>query len=251
MVQSVDRALEILEHLKKAPDGLGITELSNKLGTAKSTVHRLVKTLQKHDYVKTGRTDGIYELGLKFLEMNHTVVENLDIVSLANPILRELTKETSEITHLVMLDDMELVYIDKVEANATTIRIYSQTGKRAPIHCTGVGKAIAAYFSPEEYERYFARTEMKRFTPYTITTKEDFLKETALIRKNGYAMDNEEHEEGIRCVAAPIFEHNGIVRHAISMTGPVSRMSDERLEKIIPMIKEAAMTISRKLGYSS
>ncbi|WP_078593829.1 IclR family transcriptional regulator [Evansella clarkii] len=248
MVQSVDRAMIILDCLKESPKGLGVTDLSKKLGVAKSTVHRLLSTLEKHRYVKKVNNEGIYQLGLKFLEMNHAVMENMNIVELAHPILDELTKTVAEITHLVMLENFELVYIDKVESTST-IRIYSQTGRRAPMHCTGVGKAMAAYFPEKKLERFFSHTDWKAFTPYTITKEEDFRAELDRIREKGYSLDDEEHEEGIRCVAAPVFNHQGEVQYAISATGPTNRMNNKRIEEIIPLVKKAAYKISKAIGY--
>lgn len=248
MVQSVDRAMIILDHLKRSPKGLGVTELSRRLLVAKSTIHRLLNTLEKHSYVKKANNDGIYQLGLKFLEMNEAVIENLDIVQLAHPVLEKLTNEVSEITHLAMLENFELIYIDKVESNST-IRIYSQTGKRGPLHCTGVGKAIAAYFPEQKLERFFEKTELKRFTQNTLTSKQAFKNELKKIRANGYSMDNEEHEEGIRCVSVPVFDHLGDVHFAISLTGTINRMTEQRLEEIIPLIKKSAQDISKQIGY--
>lgn len=248
MVQSVDRAMLILDHLKESPKGLGVTELSKRLVVAKSTVHRLLSTLEKHRYVKKVNNDGVYQLGLKFLEMNETVIENLDIVELAHPILEKLTNKVSDITHLAMLENFELIYIDKVE-NKSIIRIYSQTGKRGPLHCTGVGKAIAAYFSEHKLELFLNRTELKKFTQSTFTSKEAFKNELKKIRVEGYSIDNEEHEEGIRCVAVPVFDHLGEVNYAISVTGTINRMTNQHVEEIIPLLKESAYEISQQIGY--
>lgn len=248
MVQSVDRAMVILDHLKESPNGLGVTEIARKLEVAKSTVHRLLATLEKHRYVKRVNSNGIYQLGLKFIEMNHSVIENLNIVELAHPVIKELTEEISEITHLGMIDGFEFIYIDKVESNST-IRIYSQTGRRAPIYCTGIGKAIAAFFPEHKLQQYLSVTDLKAYTEHTITSKDQFIKEMEQVRKVGYVFDNEEHEEGIRCVAAPVFNHHGEVVYAISATGPLTRMDDRRIEKILPLLKEAGSEISRRIGY--
>lgn len=248
MIQSVDRALIILEMLKGAPRGKGVTEISKELNVAKSTVHRLLITMEKHGYVRNIQHDGMYSLGLKFIEMSQLVLEDMDIVELAHPLLEELTADLEEITHLVMLDRHEIVYIDKVESQST-IRIYSRTGRRAPLYCTGVGKAVAAYFSEAELETYLNEVEMEAHTPQTITTAEDFKTEMMKIRQLGYAMDDEEHEAGIRCVAAPVFNHKGEVEYAISTTGPVNRLGDKRLESLIPVVQETALKVSKAIGY--
>lgn len=248
MVQSVDRALEILEHLKRSKNGLGITDLSRRLDVAKSTVHRLVSSLEKYDYVKRVDDRGIYGLGLKFLEMNQVVIEKLNIVETAHPVLDELTARIDEITHLGMLDGYDLIYIDKVETTST-IRIYSQTGRRAPMYCTGIGKALLAYFQESKLAAYLDHHELLQYTDTTLTNPVKLKEELEEIKEKGYAVDNEEHEKGVRCVAAPIFNHIGEVCYAISVTAPSSRMTDSRMKEIIPLILKTSDTISKKMGY--
>ncbi|WP_202081689.1 IclR family transcriptional regulator [Caldalkalibacillus salinus] len=250
MIQSVDRALKILELLKDHPQGLGVTELANRFGVAKSTIHRLLMTLEHHQYIQQDETQGTYQLGLKFLEMNEIVVGNLDIVRIARPVLERLSEEAGEISHLVMLDQDEILYIDKVETSST-IRIYSQTGKRAPLYCTGVGKAIIAHIDHPQQRKLVDKMDYQPYTKHTICDRESLLIELDKIKSQGYAEDNEEHELGIRCIAAPIFDHEGRANYAVSVTGPLTRMSDNRIEALIPKVKEAALQVSRKLGYHS
>ena len=248
MVQSVDRALKILDLLKDREEGLGITEISHQMGIAKSTAHRLITTLEHHHYVKKTSENGVYSLGLKFIEMTQHVLETMDIVTIARPLLQKLTKETREISHLCMLDGDELVYIDKVESQST-IRIYSQTGRRAPMYCTGVGKVLLSYFPEHKLAKYLQSTELTAFTENTLTTPEEIKQELAATRAQGYAKDEEEHELGIRCVAAPVFNHLGEVPYAISVTGPTTRMTDERMKEIIPQVMHTANEVSRNIGY--
>jgi DNA-binding IclR family transcriptional regulator len=249
MVQSVDRALMILDILKQHPKGLGITELAHELNVAKSTAHRLVSTLETYDYVTQDRETSRYSLGLKFLEMQQVVMENMDIVAVAHPILEALTEECGEISHLVMRDHFDVVYIDKVESAVSTIRIYSRTGKRAPIYCTAVGKAIAAHFDEPLLQEYVEQSAFQPLTRHTISEPEAFKAALQKVLTDGYAEDNEEHEEGIRCIGAPIFNHLGQVPYAISITGPLARMTDARLQTLIPRLKQAAAAISRNIGY--
>ncbi|KZS43911.1 IclR family transcriptional regulator [Paenibacillus glucanolyticus] len=249
MIQSVTRALDILEFLKLNPGGLGVTEIAQKLDVAKSTAHRLLASLEEQDYVQKTGKDSIYSLGLKFIEMAEVVTENLKIVDIARPLIEKLSRDTGEIVHLVMLDGNEVLYIDKVE-NASTIRIYSQIGRRGPLYCTGVGKAILAYLPEDEVDQLLAGITMQPFTEYTLTTPEELKQEFQTIRANAFAYDNEEHERGIRCVAAPIFDHTQKSRYAISITGPITRMSDDILREYIPWTKETAQAISRKMGFN-
>ncbi|GAE07072.1 methylenetetrahydrofolate dehydrogenase [Paenibacillus sp. JCM 10914] len=206
-------------------------------------------SLEEHDYVQKSGKDSIYSLGLKFIQMAEVVTENLEIVDIARPWIERLSRDTGEIVHLVMLEGNEVLYIDKVE-NTSTIRIYSQIGKRGPLYCTGVGKAILAHLADEEVERLLSGVTMQQFTEFTFTTLEDLKQELQTIRTNQFAYDNEEHERGIRCVAAPIFDHTQRARYAISITGPITRMSDDILSEYIPRIKETAQAVSVKMGYN-
>jgi DNA-binding IclR family transcriptional regulator len=250
LIQSVDRALQILEFLRKNPRGLGVTEISISLQVAKSTAHRLLMSLEEHGYVQKFGRESTYRLGLKFIEMNYTVTKNLNVLEIARPFIESLSKETGEIVHLVTLEGQEIIYIDKVE-NSSTIRIYSQIGRRGPLHCTAVGKSILAFLDEREANQLMDKIELTGFTDHTLTTREALATELATIKKDAYSYDNQEHEMGIRCVGAPIFEHNGRPQYALSVTGPLDRMSDEILQHHIPLLKETAKKISRSLGYIS
>ncbi|GGC84625.1 IclR family transcriptional regulator [Thalassobacillus devorans] len=247
MIQSVDRSLIILEYLKQHPKGLGVTEIANLLGVAKSTAHRLIMTLEEHGYVKQMEETSVYRLGLKFLEMSNIVVDQLNVVELAHPIMEKISKQTDKISHLVMLDDFQVIYIDKVET-PSAVRIYSQLGRRAPIYCTGVGKAIAAYFDEAQLKRYLSENSFHKFTKNTYTEEKEFKQELERIRSNGYSVDNEEHEEGIRCVAVPIFDHLNRVNYSVSITGTSVQMTDQRIQEYLPLLKESAKEISSLLG---
>ncbi|GAA0321466.1 IclR family transcriptional regulator [Bacillus carboniphilus] len=248
MIQSVDRALYILDILKNNPRGLGVTEIAGRLEVAKSTAHRLLASLEEHGYVQKVGKEANYRLGLKFIEMNQVVVENLNVVELARPYLEQLSSATGEIVHLVMLDGYEIVYIDKVD-NSSTIRIYSQIGRRAQLHCTGVGKAILAYYDDTRINEFIKNNDFRSYTENTITDGQALLQELKYIRESGISYDKEEHEPGIQCVAAPIKDHQNNVQYAISVTGPLTRMTQEKLKECIPKLKETVNHISRQLGY--
>lgn len=248
MIQSVDRALKILDFLKNNPKGYGVTEVATHLQIAKSSAHRLLATLVEHNYVQQIENQD-YILGLKFIEMNQYVISNLDILSIAHPLIEGLCQEIDEIVHLVQLRDFEVVYIDKVENNQS-IRIYSQIGRTAPLYCTGVGKVIMAYQEPQYIDNYLNfQKEFTQFTPYTVKNSGELMERLHQIRKNGFGYDNQEHELDIRCVAAPIFDYQNKVQFAISVTGPIQRMTDEKVQKLIPYVLECTQQISKKLGF--
>lgn len=246
-LQSVDRALYILGLLQNSKDGLGVTELSNRLDVAKSTVHRLLTSLQRKGFVQQDRITEKYRLGLRLLELGNAVTESLDIRKIAQPFLLNLSEETSETTHLVLLEQGDVVYIDKIES-AHTIGMKSRIGKRAPAYCTGVGKAILSHLPEEEVDKAISGP-LKKYTETTITDKRQLKNELAKIKEKGYSLDLEEHEEGIRCAAAAILNYKNEVVAGISVAGPNMRMTDEKLDQCAKKIMVCASEISRQLGF--
>lgn len=248
-VQSLDRAIEILEMLTHEKNGFGITALAQKTALHKSTVHRLLKTLMHHGYVERDPESDNYRLGMKILYLASAILDRMDIRLLAKPFLEKLSYETREVVHLAILDEGETVYIDKVESSDSSIRMYSQIGKRGPVHCTGVGKVMLSGLSEGEVDRIIREKGMKAFTPYTITDINELKVHLDKIAIEGYAIDEREHEEGIRCVAAPIFDRNNKIIAAISVSGPVFRVTEDRLSQLIEKIVKTSKEISYQLGY--
>ena len=246
-VQSVDRALSILETLAASPKGLGIAEISEKTELHKSTVHRLLATLVSRGYAKQ---DGYsrYKLTLKLFELGGRSIENLDMLEIARPYLEQIRDQTDEVVHLVMLEEPEIVYIDKVEPN-TTIRMHSRIGMRRPLYCTAVGKAIMSTMINDELEIVWNNSRIEQLTAYTITSLEKMKEELMLIKKRGYSIDEEENEIGVRCVAIGLLDHTNKACGAISVSGPVERMTDEAIKKIIQTLIPAGEQISKELGY--
>ncbi|AKL94153.1 transcriptional regulator KdgR [Clostridium aceticum] len=247
-VQSVDRALSILEVLSDYEEGVGITEISSKIDLHKSTVHRLLVTLIYKGYVEQNPNTNKYRLTLKLLELGNKLIDKMDILSVAKPYLQQLKEVTNEVVHLVVREGTEIVYIDKVESD-NKIRMHSRIGTRSPMYCTSVGKAIMAYLSEEEVEGIWQDSEIKRFTQYTITDLQEMKKNLTKIRELGYALDEEENELGIRCIGSPIFAHNGEVCGAISVSGPTIRVTKQAIQNFKNYILEYSMKISKELGY--
>lgn len=247
VVQSLDRALNILEVLGNNPKGLGVTDLSHEVDLHKSTVHRLLMTLAQRGYVEQDKETDKYKLGIKIVELSSKILSNMELRNVARPFLEELMEIANEVVHLCVLREGEIVYIDKVEF--PSIRMYSQVGRRAPVHCTGVGKAILAYLPQDKVINILKTKGMPAKTPNTITNLTDMLSHLQEIRQLGYAVDEIEHELGIRCIAAPIFDHTGEVMASISIAGPESRLTKERVPKLAPIVKDFAFKISQRLGY--
>ncbi|MFM1651728.1 IclR family transcriptional regulator [Brevibacillus sp. B_LB10_24] len=247
-VQSVDRALYVLELLKENVDGLGITELAHRMGLAKSTVHRLLTSLKNQGYVRQDPQSECYLLGLKLIELGSVVSQSLEIRKIANPIMNQLVLETGETSHLVLLQEGEVVYIEKIES-PYTIRMYSLIGKRAPVHCTGVGKAIIAHIPEEEVRKIVEQKGLPRFTANTITSFDELIANLQEIRERGYSLDEEEHEPGIYCVAAPILNHSGQPVAGLSVSGPTMRMDEEKIRLCMDRVVFYAREISKHLGF--
>lgn len=248
IVQSVDRALSILEVLSDYNEGLGITELSSKISLHKSTVHRLLATLIHLGYVVQDPISNRYQNTLKLFELGNKRLENMDIFSIAKPYLKELMAKTNEVIHLVIRDGNEIVYIDKVESN-NTIRMFSRIGKRSPMYCTAVGKAILAQLSDQEVEKIWKSSDIITYTEHTITELNDMKKVLQEVRQNGFAIDEQENELGVRCIGAAILNHTGEVAGAISISGPTLRVTKDRIDEFSDLLITHCNKISRELGY--
>ena len=183
-----------------------------------------------------------------FLTISSKLLESIDLRTEAKPYLQLLENETNEVIHLVVFDQGEVVYIEKLEGNEL-LRMHSRVGKRAPMHCTSVGKAILANLSRTEAIDILERKGMPRHTDDTITDLDEFLKELDAVREQGYALDLEENEHGITCIAAPIFDHSGNVYASVSISGTTERMTKERLNLLKTRIIDIGGLISSKLGY--
>ncbi len=249
LVQSVLKALDILEAFGQDEHLLGVTELSKRLGLAKSTTFNLLATLKSRGYVEEDPATSRYSLGVKLLELSKAVRANVEIRDRASALLRELAQLSREAVYLTVLHDDHSIYIYSIEAPGR-ILARSAVGGRAPLHCTAVGKAKMAFLREEDCDRVIRRVGLPRFTPNTITDPAALKAELALIRRRGYAVDNEEHEVGIRCVAAPIRDDSGAVIASCSISGPAGRMTDQRIAELAPEVMQAAEGISRRLGYS-
>jgi IclR family KDG regulon transcriptional repressor len=247
-VKSVDRALQILKLVARKKEGSGVTELSNGVDINKSSVYRILSTLVKHRLVEQDPSTEKYKLGYGLLELSTRLLESIDLRTEAYPFLRELEKETNEVIHLVVYDQGKVVYIEKLEGTET-LRMHSQMGRRAPVHCTAVGKAILAYLPTEQVYDILNHHGMSRHTPKTITELDPLMEQLQEVRERGFALDNEENEMGIICVAAPIFDHRAKAFAAISVSGPIMRMSDERQGQLIDLVKETSVKISQRMGY--
>ncbi|MDF2821064.1 MAG: hypothetical protein K0R15_1505 [Clostridiales bacterium] len=249
-VQSVDRTFMILEELARHKNGCGVTMLSNELSLHKSTTHRLLTSLLNRGYVKQDIVTNNYLLGSRILLLASALLDSMDLRNIAKPYIQELSQVTGEIVHLAVLDGEEAIYIDKVETtHHSNLCVYSQIGKRVPLHCTGVGKALLCDMEFNRVKEILKEEDMYKYTANTIDNYHDLEIELQTIKKQGYGFDEIEHEEGIRCVAAPIYDRNNKVVASISIAGPTIHITQERLPTLISQITEVAKKVSYQLGY--
>ena len=249
MVQSIDRAFQILETIGVEKDGLGVTEIAKRVGLHKSTVHRLLNSMVDIGYIEQNHETGAYRLGLKFIELCSLYLNNVELKTEAQPYLRNLSILTGQPVHLATLIDGAAVYIDKIE-KYNTIRMYSAIGRRIPLHCTAVGKVLLSDKSPDRIREILGGDKLTPCTPNSITDFDRLLEEVAQVRKFGWARDNEEHETGIRCIAAPIYDYRRQIIAAISTSGIKNIISPDRDEEIAQYVIEAASGISKRMGYT-
>ncbi|MBV7507792.1 IclR family transcriptional regulator [Bacillus sp. sid0103] len=248
IIQSVERALKILDLFDEHKSELKITEISEKMGLHKSTVHSLLKTLQEYSYIDQNPEDGKYRLGLKLAERGNLVISNMDIRKTAKKYLLDLSAKTGQTVHLGILDGQEGVYIDKVEGEQSIIR-YSRIGRRLPLHSTAIGKVLIAYQPPNEMELLLKNYNYQYQTANTIVNEAVFRKEIEKVKQQGYAVDEQENEQGVRCAAVPIFNGKGQVLAAISISTLISRVSDPELHIFIDLLKISCNELSEQMRY--
>ncbi|MDX9957817.1 MAG: IclR family transcriptional regulator [Spirochaetia bacterium] len=247
MVNTVFKAMQILEELAGSPNQ-GISEIARTLELPKSSAHGILETLAMEGFVERNAGTGKYHLGTKLVELGYRAQLELDICQLAKPFLQGLNEEFDETTHLTVLDHDEVLYVDCVESRRR-LRTYSVIGIRAPLYCTSVGKAILAFQPDKEILRIAREKGLARITANTIDNEERLMAEVARIRRDGFAVDDMEHEEHLRCVGAPIYNAKGEVFASLSLSGPAERNTPERIEGMVPSVLRAAAEVSRRLGY--
>lgn len=247
VVTAVARALGILENVDGGVRGTGITELSRRLGLGKSTVHRLCATLEHHGYLVRDPGTGRYRLSLRVFQIGSHALDALDLPARAMPALEALGAATEETVHLAVLDGAEVIFIGKVES-PRPLRLYSQVGRRCPAHCTAVGKVLLANAGSAQRALVAARP-LKRYTPKTITSAPALERELDEVRRRGYAVDEEEFEDGIRCIAAPVRDYRGRVVAALSVSVPAGRLPRARTASLAEQVLDTARLVSEALGH--
>jgi DNA-binding IclR family transcriptional regulator len=241
-VGTLKKALQILELICGSPKGLRLKEISEKTGFNKSTAYRLLVHLEREGYLVRHRSQA-YVLGIKFVEMAARGNWTEGLRSIAWPFLLELKRNVLETVNLAVLDLDSVLYVDVLES-PHAFRLVSMPGMKRPLHCTGLGKALLAFLPAADQERLLAAMTFERVTPRTITSPARLRKDLAHIRECGYAVDDEEAVIGARCVAAPILDTKQRAIAAISVSGPISRISRARILSITRAVRGTALAIS-------
>jgi IclR family acetate operon transcriptional repressor len=246
-VQSLTRGLSLLEALAKAEGGLTLTDLAQRVQLAPSTAHRLLATLEKMGYVYQGGELGRWYIGLQAFTVGTSFLANRDFVAQSHPYMRRLMEQSGETANLGILDGTDAVFIDQVQCREM-MRTIVKLGSRVPLHASGVGKAIFAAMPDEQIDAILKVKGLPRITSNTITSPETMWASIRVIRQRGWSFDDEEHALATRCVAAPIYNEHAEVLGAISLAGPSSRLPDDRIKQLGPLVAHTAEELTRRLG---
>lgn len=245
-VQSLSRALAILAVLAESGDGMTLSDVAQIVGLAPSTAHRLLTTLQQQRFVRFEPLGHLWQIGVQAFVVGNAFVRTRDVVGAARPFMRRLMEESGETVNLYVEHGGEAICMSQVECRQM-MRAIARPGGRVKMHCSGAGKAILAFLPDGEVTRILQRHGLPRITERTLDTPRKLRADLARVRARGYAVDDEEHAVGLRCVAAPVFDQHGAPAAGISLSGPSARIAPERLEALGAL----AATIARELTHET
>ncbi|MDR3723775.1 MAG: IclR family transcriptional regulator [Terracidiphilus sp.] len=248
-VQALDRAFAVLDLLGESEAPLGLAQVASSLQLHKSTAHRFLMVLERHRMVERTPT-GKFRLGLRLFDYGNRAIEQYDMRERAQPHLRRLVAETEETAHLCVMEAARVIYIDKIEPTRT-VRMITRIGATNPLHCTSVGKAILAFLPEDKVTEIMKKVRYERFTHRTIATPEALRTEIEKTRRRGYAVDDEELEEGLRCIAVPVLDAQRQPVAAVSISGPSFRVTAQKLPSIANHLLQCVRGISMDMGYIS
>ena len=247
-VQVLDRVFRILDELADCSTELPGAELSDRVKLHRSTTHRLLAVLEKNRFVERNPETARYRLGWRLFELGVIATARLDLYERAKPQLLRLVEETGETAHIGVLRQGEVISLLNAEGKRS-VRTPATVGRRTPPHCTSQGKAILAFAKPEQIEAAIDWHRFTRYTDNTITDASRFRTELSLVRRRGYAVDNEEFEPGLRCIGAPVRDYRGEVIAALSIAGPSFRIGGQQIAALSQLVMAAADRLSASMGY--
>ena len=249
-VQSIARAFAIAEEIARNREGIGLAELSKRVGLHNSTTFHLVKTMVQLGYVSQLADSRKYRIGRRMLTLAAGALDEIELVSVATPVLEKLTSETGEYSHFAIRSAEQIVVVAKI-AGTGIFQMVDRTGAVRPAHATALGKVLLAALSPSQLERYLQTCELRRYTAKTIVEREVLVREIEEVRRKGLAFDDGEFDAEARCVAVPVRDFTGRVAGAIGMSGPMWRLSLQALQEKSKYVREAAVALSAELGFQA
>jgi DNA-binding IclR family transcriptional regulator len=244
-IASIEKALRFLELLADKGE-INVSSAAQQLGLNRANAHRYLATLKELGYVEQDEKSR-YRLTYKLLELGLKFSDSLNVLSIARPLMLENLARFKETVNLGEWTGQNIIHIDKIESQEM-LRLDLNVGSSAPAYCTGLGKAILAFLPLNELDLYLEKVELKAFTPLTITDKDSLITELKDIKQKGYSLDNEELASGLRCVAAPVFNHKGFPKYAISIAGPAARITDQATAEMADQIMQTCARLSQMLG---
>ena len=246
-VQSLVRALAIVNRLAAAEEGITLTEVAQQVGLSASTAHRLLTTLEQERYVQFDAERRLWSVGVQAFVAGNAFLKTRNLVATARPHMRALMEDSEETVNLAVEDQLEAIYLSQVECRQM-MRAFARPGARVPLHCSSVGKALLSAMPDADLAKLLHRTGLPRVTVKTIHTTAALRQDLARSRARGYAIDDEEHAVGLRCIAAVIFNENTDPVAAVSLSGPMARISDDRIALLGDLVRRKADAISAQLG---
>jgi len=245
VIQSLDRAIDVLKVVSTG-SGMSLTEVATASGHPASSAYRILLTLQKHGVVEFMETEQLWYVGLTAFRIGSTFLGRTRIVEQSRPVMQHLMATTGETANLAIVDRNEVIFISQVETHEP-IRAFFRPGTRGPIHASGIGKALMAYYPPQHLDEILG-SQLERYTPRTLTDANALGEELERIRARGWAVDDEERTIGMRCVAAPVFNQSGEAVAGLSLSGPSVRVTPDRDEEYGAMVRAAADAITGSIG---
>lgn len=246
-IQVIDRMMQLIEALTASPDPASLKSLAAATGLHPSTAHRILNVMVQNGFAD--RADpGSYQLGMRFLELGNIVRSRLSVRDIALPFMRELAAATGETVNLSIRQGDEIIYVERTAENRSMMRVVQVIGARAPLHITAAGKLYLARDEAESVKAYAERTGLKAYTPHSLKSLAALNRELTEVRKQGYALDQEEAEIGVRCIAAAVWDDAGQLIAGLSVSAPAER---QKPEAWTPLIQDTAARISRSLGHAA
>jgi IclR family transcriptional regulator, acetate operon repressor len=248
--QSLERGLSIIEVIASIGGSAPLAEIARKTALPRSTAHHLLRALVQFGYLLHDGDAHAYSLAPKLFQLTGRTLNKEQLAEIAMPFLEDLSRRTGEGTSLAILRDGVVTIVAKCDAEGP-VRVVQEIGAKRPVYCTAVGKALAAWLPERELDGIIRRTALEPRTPRTLTTAAAFRRELARIRATGFAIDNEEHAEGIRCIATAVRDHSGKVRASLCVVGPTGRLPRRRLAEFRNPLAAVAAGLSARLGHGS